>query len=115
MNLGTEEKAERQSPLLAIEPDLNTLEKVVENYFHPEKIAQTLDPAESTFREDVIPQGYLVYDIFEDDNHYILEADLPGRNAEEINVSIANHILKITAERKVRQKKLGKYIYSEKY
>ena len=112
--MNTEEKHESsvlEPPLLAIEQGLNPMEKVVENYFHPNEIVQKLDPAEAALREDVLCQTYLVYDIFEDEDGYILEADLPGRQAEDVNVTISCHILKITADRKLRQKKLGKYEY----
>lgn len=37
-------------------------------------------------------------DIFENDKEYIIEADLPGYDHKKVNVSVENHVLRISYE-----------------
>ena len=46
-------------------------------------------------------------DIFENKNEIVLEAELPGMNAEDVNVSIENNVLTLHGERKFEKKDEG--------
>ncbi|MGI6262031.1 MAG: Hsp20/alpha crystallin family protein [Acutalibacteraceae bacterium] len=50
-------------------------------------------------------------DIREDGDHYVLEADLPGFNKEDIKVDIGDGALTITAQRKKESEEKGKNGY----
>lgn len=43
-------------------------------------------------------------DIFENKNEIVLEAELPGMNAEDVNISIENNVLTLHGERKFEKK-----------
>jgi HSP20 family protein len=43
-------------------------------------------------------------DIFEDKDHIVLEAELPGMKPEDVNISIENNVLTIQGERKFEKK-----------
>jgi HSP20 family molecular chaperone IbpA len=43
-------------------------------------------------------------DIFENKNEIVLEAELPGMNPEDVNISIENNILTLHGERRLRKK-----------
>jgi HSP20 family protein len=43
-------------------------------------------------------------DIFENKDHIVLEADLPGMKPEDVNISIENNVLTIQGERKFEEK-----------
>ena len=80
-------------------------EQFLHDYFHhtpPEEMS------------DIWPTGTLVVDVFEDPEGYVLLADLPGREKNDINVQISNNILKISCERKVKCLQAGGYIYNER-
>jgi HSP20 family protein len=46
-------------------------------------------------------------DIFENKNEIVLEAELPGMSAEDVNISIENNILTLHGERKFEKKDEG--------
>lgn len=43
-------------------------------------------------------------DIFENKNEIVLEAELPGMNAEDVNISIENNVLTLHGERRFEKK-----------
>ena len=43
-------------------------------------------------------------DIFENKNEIVLEAELPGMNADDVNISIENNVLTLHGERKFEKK-----------
>lgn len=43
-------------------------------------------------------------DIFENKNEIVLEAELPGMNSEDVNISIENNVLTLHGERKFEKK-----------
>ena len=46
-------------------------------------------------------------DIFENKNEIVLEAELPGMNSEDVNISIENNVLTLHSERKFEKKDEG--------
>lgn len=51
-------------------------------------------------------------DVYQEDNKYVVEVDLPGYKKEEINMSFNNDLLTIKAEHKEEKKEdTKKYIY----
>jgi HSP20 family protein len=46
-------------------------------------------------------------DIFENKDQIVLEAELPGMNADDVNISIENNVLTIHGERKFEKKDKG--------
>jgi HSP20 family protein len=46
-------------------------------------------------------------DIFENQNEIVLEAELPGMKAEDVNISIENNVLTLHGERKFEKKAEG--------
>ena len=46
-------------------------------------------------------------DIFENQNQIVLEAELPGMNAEDVNISIENNVLTLHGERRFEKKDEG--------
>ena len=46
-------------------------------------------------------------DIFENKNEIVLEAEMPGINADDVNISIENNILTLTGERRFEKKDEG--------
>lgn len=51
-------------------------------------------------------------DVYQEDNKYVVEVDLPGYSKEEINMSFNNDLLTIKAEHKEEKKDdTKKYIY----
>jgi HSP20 family protein len=55
-------------------------------------------------------------DVREDGDHIYVEADLPGFNKEEVDITLENSTLTIAAERKAesRQEKPGDYLLNER-
>lgn len=56
------------------------------------------------FNEDFLPQSFFnsssfSLDVKEDENSYIIEADIPGVNKEAINIEYENNYLTISAKR----------------
>lgn len=49
--------------------------------------------------DEPTPTAAYPVDIHEDDNHLYVEAELPGFNREDVNVTLENGMLTITAER----------------
>ena len=56
-------------------------------------------------------------DIKEKDGNYVIDIDLPGYNKENIQISIENGYLTISAnmDKKVEHEKDGKFIHQERY
>lgn len=48
---------------------------------------------------------YPAMDVTEDDEGYLVEMDLPGMTAENVDISISNGILVVKGERKIERKK----------
>src|SRR3954464_7729085 len=46
-------------------------------------------------------------DIFENQDHLVLEADLPGMNRDDIDLSIENNVITLRGERKFEKKDEG--------
>ena len=61
-------------------------------------------------------QGMLAVDIEENDKGYLLKADFPGLKKEEINVTVDNNVLTLSAEHKEEQqeKQKGRVIRQER-
>ncbi|OPJ58698.1 heat shock protein Hsp18 [Clostridium oryzae] len=58
----------------------------------------------SFFDEDFLPQSFLntssfKLDLREDENNYVIEADIPGVNKDAINIEYENNYLTISAKR----------------
>ena len=54
-------------------------------------------------------------DVREDDKHYILDADVPGFNTDDIDVTLEDGVLTISGERKHEEKREGEnYHYTER-
>jgi HSP20 family protein len=66
------------------------LDRVLEGFFRP------LGWVEEAKAEDLVP----AMDIRERENEYIVRADLPGVNKEDIDITLENGVLTIAAERK---------------
>ncbi|MEI8197765.1 MAG: Hsp20/alpha crystallin family protein [Phycisphaerae bacterium] len=69
------------------------------------------------YGESEIPSALAPYpvDLREDDDHFYVEAELPGFTKEEINVTLENGNLTIHAERKIVEKsKKGQPLHEER-
>lgn len=56
-----------------------------------------------------------VVDIYEDDNSFVFEADLPGFNKEDLKIDISNNVLTISGNRKLeREESKDKYLRVER-
>jgi len=66
---------------------------------------------------DLEPERMLRMDVSEDDNGYVVKADLPGVNKEDIAVSIDGATVSVSAEVKQEKeaKESGKVLRSERY
>ena len=53
-------------------------------------------------------------DIYEKDNKYVVEVDVPGYKKEDIKISCENGYLTISAEKKKEEKDNKKYIHRER-
>ena len=53
-------------------------------------------------------------DIYEKDNKYVVEVDVPGYKKEDIKISCDNGYLTISAEKKKEEKEDKKYIHRER-
>ena len=53
-------------------------------------------------------------DIYEKDNKYVVEVDVPGYKKDDIKISCENGYLSITAEKKSEEKEDKKYIHRER-
>lgn len=60
-------------------------------------------------------KDYLKTDIYEKENHYILEIDLPGIKKENIKVTYENGYLTITAEKNALSSSPDTYIRRERF
>jgi HSP20 family protein len=64
------------------------------------------------------PNGFAPYavDVREDGDHIYVEADLPGFNKDEVDITLENSTLTISAERKAetKQEKAGEYLLNER-
>lgn len=59
--------------------------------------------------------GYPKVDIVENENAFVLHAELPGLNREDINVSLEDGVLTLSGERKVEGEKEDQgYVYRER-
>lgn len=50
-------------------------------------------------------------DLVEEDEHYVLRADLPGMKEENVNIELENNVLSISGERQHESTKEGKGFY----
>lgn len=68
--------------------------------------------------EQVSQNGQAWYpkvDIAENENHFVLQAELPGMNREDIQVSLEDGVLTVSGERKFESEKEGKnYLHRER-
>ncbi len=55
-------------------------------------------------------------DIVENDNNYVLRADIPGLDKKDINITVEGGVLRISGEKKQekRNREKGKYYYYER-
>ena len=60
--------------------------------------------SQNTFRDSEKEAWSPQVDIYEDDNTYILKADLPGLNKEDIHVDLDDNTLSIRGEKKFEEK-----------
>ena len=69
------------------------------------------DLFESTFANgggsDVLNTWAPALDVYEDANHLIVRAEVPGMKKEEINVSLENNVLTVSGERRNEKKYEG--------
>lgn len=64
--------------------------------------------------ETPTPTAAYPVDIHEDDNHLYVEAELPGFDREDVNVTLENGVLTITAERKEQPQREGETHLNER-
>lgn len=69
------------------------------------ELRREMDRLLETVASDVAPAvrtawGAPAMDLLEDDNQFILRADLPGVNREDIEIQVANGVLHVSGERK---------------
>jgi HSP20 family protein len=69
-------------------------DKLFEDFWRPV-------PAFEASRGDLVPS----VDVSEDDNQYLVRAELPGVKRDDINVTVENGVLTITAETKSEEEK----------
>jgi HSP20 family protein len=66
---------------------------------------------ENLFNRDGLRQGKdmgirsPMVDVRENEDHYLIEAELPGFSEDEIDVKVEDNVLSITAPRKIEEKK----------
>lgn len=58
---------------------------------------------------------YMKTDIYEHNDNYILEIDLPGLNKSNIKINYDNGYLTISAEKKLINEKINNYIRRERF
>jgi len=89
----------RWRPFRELENIQGEMNSLIENFFTPWR------------REtDVLPYRWKpVCDLKEDDENYILEAEIPGLKREDIKITLKNEILTISGERKEKKKKKDKH------
>lgn len=63
-----------------------------------------LTPSKTSFKVDVK----------ENDNEYIIEAELPGFKKEDVSASLHNHYLEIVATKNEETKQEGEYVHQER-
>jgi HSP20 family protein len=96
----------------------------------PARMSRTTDPFEMAQREfdgalnrlfgrGELDAGWGVYavDVREDADHLYVEAELPGFKKEEVDITLENRVLTISAERKLEKKegeKGGEYLLNER-
>jgi len=54
-------------------------------------------------------------DIYEQNNNYVIEIDLPGFDKNDVNIDYYNEYLTIKASKKEENEEKGKYIRKERY
>lgn len=74
-------------------------------------------PLLGDFGINQLPTNFMRTDVMEKDNAYELTVDLPGFKKEDIDVTLEDNVLTVTAETKTEneEKKDGKYIRRERY
>lgn len=63
------------------------------------------------FKENI----FMPSDIYEDNNMYVIEMDLPGLKKDDIKVNYVNGYLNIEIFKKQEKKIIGKYIHKERF
>jgi len=64
----------------------------------------------------VYPSRFPAVDITENDDAYILEAELPGYKQREVKVNIEKHVLKLSSTKETKkEEKDKKHLVSERY
>lgn len=59
-------------------------------------------------REEMLNNGWSPrVDIYEDKNHLVLEAELPGMNREDFEISVENNVITLKGERRFEKKTEG--------
>ena len=67
---------------------------------------------EDTFKwngRSILQTGWSpIVDVSEDDNQYMIEAEMPGMNEEDIEINLENKLLVISGKKSVKKEKEGK-------
>ena len=73
------------------------------------------DNALDIFDSSFFNNNIMKSDIYEKDGNYIIEMDLPGFKKDEINISLDNKYLVISASKNEEKEENDKYIRKERY
>jgi len=86
-----------------------------DSFFNDSTFGRNL-PAFRLLPESRMDVGNIAVDIKETDTSYTVKADFPGLNKDDIDVSVDNNVLTISAEHKdeAEEKDGGKVIYQER-
>ncbi len=97
------QKFDDDNPFQLMRREMNRL---FDNFFHDFRL--------TPFGEG-IKWNYPQVDIKENDKEVIVEAELPGMDEKDINISLSNNVLSISGEKKQeKEEKKGKYYHVER-
>lgn len=93
---------------------LDDFEKTIEQAFKPlQRLKRFFEDWDIDLPTEAVNLPKI--DVWEDDDKYVVEAELPGFDKKDIDVNITDDILTIKATRKKEEEKKGKnYYYAER-
>lgn len=90
----------------------------LDSFFDPFFIPSVFDKSVfNSLKTNQMPTNFMKTDIREKDNEYLIEVDIPGVDKEDIEITLVDGYLSITAkkEEKTETKEDGVYIRQERY
>ncbi|MCD6219107.1 Hsp20/alpha crystallin family protein [Candidatus Calescamantes bacterium] len=93
-------RSDEWSPLRDIMVFRDEMDRLFENFFSPWGLRRRRVSGEITWAPEV--------DVYEDENNVIVEAEIPGLKAEELDISVTGNTITLRGEKKGEKEKKAK-------